>query len=310
MDKKMESLPVMKLNYNVTDFFKMVKTIDIQDAIRNGLKNEIIFEEYLKEVPLNASCAEDGQVYLSPTFAQAVWNMCYAGLKLADYKVSEEECIAEGSKLEVVYHSILESGCTLPECLYIKSMVEAMDWESMIDLAKAFRRKWAMTKDYETLGEIDITGAFESRVNSMYMIGMCGILIHELTHFFNDHFERTKSESRKDLEQEADDFAFEAILALPEPYRRTGVLGYLCAYLLAFFNNPKLIENDMYYREDIRLFRQFDKVNDKDCKRRANVMVAYTLSRWFMEEHEIEITVEHDREEKAVEMIREELKQM
>ena len=51
-------------------------------------------------------------------------------------------------------------------------------------------------------------------------------------------------------------------------------------------------------------------MNDKDSKRRANVMVVYTLSRWFQEEHDKNITVEHNQEGKAVVIIREELKLM
>ena len=308
MEEKIKNLPVMRLNCNVTDFLSAINTIDIRTAIQKGLKNEIIFAEDYDGKPVNALCTEDGQVYLSPNFAQAVWNMCYAGLKLADHTLSTEECISEGSTLDSVYKSILESGCSLPECLYIKGVVEAMDWEPMLDMAKAFRRKWAIKKDFETLNAIDICGAFESRVNGMYMCGMGGILLHEITYFFNDHYERKTFESRRDLEQEADDVAFEALMAQSPAYRRTGVLGCLCAYLLAFFTNKDLIENEAYYREDVRLFRQFDKVKDEDCKRRANVIVAYVLSQWLKEEHEKEIAVEHNREEKAVELIREELK--
>ena len=81
-------------------------------------------------------------------------------------------------------------------------------------------------------------------------------------------------------------------------------------FLLAFFTNKDLIENEDCYREDVRLFRQFDKVKDNYCKRRANVIVGYVLSRWFMEEHGKEITVEHNQEGKTVEIIREELKMM
>jgi len=310
MEKKIKNLPVMKLNCNVTDFLESIDTIDIRAAIKKGLKNEILFADCYDENPVNALCTEEGQVYLSPYFAQAVWNMCYAGLKLADYTLSKEECISEGSTLESLYQSILDSGCTLPECLYIKGVVEAMDWEPMLDMAKTFRRKWALNNDFDTLDAIDIYGAFESRVNGMYMCGMGGILIHEMTHFFKDHFERKAYESRRDLEQEADDVAFEALLTQTPAYRRTGVLGCLCAYLLAFFANKNLIENANYYREDVRLFRQFDKVKDRDCKRRANVIVAYVLSQWFKEEHGKDIAVEHNQEEEAVELIREELKLM
>ena len=301
---RIEKLPVMRLNYNVTQFLSMITTIDIRAAINKGLKNEIIFAEEIGGDPINASCSEDGQVYLSPSFAQAVWNMCYAGLKLADYNVSKEECIKEKSSLDFLYQSIIQSGCVIPECLYIKGLVEAICWEEMLDHAVTFLRNWAIDKDYDLMGSIDICATFESRVNGMYMVGMGGILLHELTHFDNDHFNEVEFRSRKSLEQEADDRAFDAIMALPEQYQQSGVMGSLCNYLLMFYKNPKLIPNDNYFREDERLFAQFDKINNPTIKRKANILVAYVLSQWLREHHKIKVEVVHNQEEKAVKEIR------
>lgn len=305
MDDKV--LPAYKLNYNITQFFSNITTIDINEAINAGLKNEIVFSEEIGGKAINASCAHDGQVFLSLKFAQAVWNMCYAGLKLADYNLSEAECIKEGITLEVLYELIVKSGCTLPECQYIRDLYDAKDWELMIGEAIAFRRKWAIENDYDIMGKLDIIGAFGSRVNGMYMAGMGGILLHELTHYYNNHWDKKEYTDQRDLEMDADNVAFDALLALPIESRRSAVLGSICSYLLAFFNNVHLRPVDNYLREDIRLFTQFDKIQDEDCKRRANVIVAYVLSRWLKDYHNIDIPVVHDNEEDAVAQIRKEL---
>lgn len=308
MDDK--ELPVYKLNYNITQFFSMITNIDINDAIKAGLKNEIVLAEKVDGNNINACCSSEGQVYLSPKFAQAVWNMCYAGLKLADYNLSEVECNKEGTTLDELYVSVLKSGCTLPECLYIRELHDAKDWELMIEEAIVFRRKWAVEQDYDLMAKMDISNAFGTRVNGMYMAGMGGILLHELTHFYKDHWDKKGCIDQRDLEMDADNVSFEALLALPIAVRRSAVLGSLCSYLLAFFNNKDLKSVDSYYREDIRLFTQFDKIVDKDCKRRADVIVAYVLSRWLKKYHNIDIPVIHDHEEDAVLQIRKELKRI
>lgn len=64
-------LPVMRLNYSVTEFLWSIAEINIKGAIKKGLKNEIVFAEELYGNRVLASCAQDGWVYLSPTFAQA-----------------------------------------------------------------------------------------------------------------------------------------------------------------------------------------------------------------------------------------------
>ena len=298
-------LPVSRLNYNVTQFLSLYFAIDIRDAILTGLKNEIELTEELEGKPINACCTQNGQVCLSPSFAQSVWCMCYAGLKLADCYISAKESVMEGSSLKEIYDAILKNRCEQPECLYIKGMVEAMNWEVMMDEVIAFRRKWAFESDCKKMGSLDITAPFESRVNGMYMAGMGGILLHEMTHFYKHHFDRGKYENRRDLEMEADNVAFDSLLSLPLEYRRSAVLGSLCAYLLAFFNNPNLVANENYYREDIRLFTQYDKIQDKDSKRRANIIVAYVLSRWLKDCRDIEIRVDHNNEEATVAKIRE-----
>lgn len=230
--------------------------------------------------------------------------MCYAGLKLADYNISKEECVIKGSSLDEVYKAIIMSGYTLPECLYIKGLVEALIWDELVELAKDFQRKWALDKDYELLSKLDLSQAFVSRVSSMYRTGMGGILLRELTHFYKGHFDRMPFESRKELEKEADDMAFNAILKAPLQDRKSGILGFLSAYLLAFYVNPNLTPNDNYYREDERLFSQFDKIQDTDLKRRANVLVAYILNHWLKVSHQKEVIIVNHKEKEAVEEIR------
>lgn len=45
---KTDLLPVMRLNYSVTEFINSIDVINIKDAIKKGLKNEIVFSEELQ----------------------------------------------------------------------------------------------------------------------------------------------------------------------------------------------------------------------------------------------------------------------
>ena len=58
-----------------------------------------------------------------------------------------------------------------------------------------------------------------------------------------------------------------------------------------------------YYREDIRLFRQYDKINE--FKREASIIVANVLSKWLQDIHHITINVAYGHEEESVNEIRE-----
>lgn len=301
-------LPVELLTSNVSEFFQLVKAIDIQAVIKRGLKNRIKFMKSISGENINARCALDGQVYVSPTFAQAVWNMCYAGLALSERVIVDEEAQKNESSLDKLYKEIVDNNCEEPECLYIKGIAESRDWSEMVEKAVAYRRNWNNTQDDVEMSRFDLYDTFNGRIGTLYKAGMGTVLLHELTHYNHDHFDNME-EPRQDKEQDADDTAFDAILLLENRNdRKAAVLGMLSVYLLAFFNNSTLAPSAYYYREDIRLFRQYDKIID--FKREASIMVANVLSKWLQDYHYITINVEYGHEEDAVNRIREEIQNL
>lgn len=293
--------PAEKLTNNVTAFFQNINTIDIQDAVNKGLNPNIHLMRSMNGKSINSLCTEKGNVYISPVFAQALWNLCYAGLWLSDYRIISEEFAEKGYTLDVVCADIDKANCVEPECLYLKAIQGAYKWEDML-----LQTVFLLTDQYNKnddifLGFINTEGELEKRVNGLFQTGMGCILLHELMHYYGDHFARLASENRRDLEQEADDKAFDAILALEGNIRKSAILGVMASYLLLFYMNPKLVVNDEYYREDERLFAQYDKIDDK---RRASIFVANVLTEWLKRYHNINVEVKHGQEEETVEEIR------
>lgn len=96
--------------------------------------------------------------------------------------------------------------------------------------------------------------------------------------------------------------AFDALLNLSGNMYKTGVLGGIAPFLLGFYRNPPLIPSPNYYREDIRLFRQYDKITKE--KKRVGIFVANVLSDWPERYHNIKVEVKREREDETVEEIR------
>ena len=296
-------LPAELLTTSVSDFFHLVKAIDIDEAIRKGLKPQIKFMKSIEGTTINACCSSDGQVYLSPTFAQAIWNVCYAALYLADGIIMEKEAEKNGSSIKRLYDELIKYDCKKPECLYIKSVCEAKDWAYMIEKAVAYRRNWNLEADDKDMSQIDLADSFAGRVGALYKSAVGTVLLHELTHYSHNHFGDDQT-ARRDKEQNADDTAFDAVLQLGNRVeRKAAVIGFLSVLLLAFFNNPQLVRTDNYYREDIRLFRQFDKI--KEFRGEANIIVANVLAKWLKDERNITFDVIYGQEDVAVTTIRE-----
>ena len=83
---------------------------------------------------------------------------------------------------------------------------------------------------------------------------------------------------------------------------KTAILGGLAPFLLGFYRNPPLAPTPNYYREDIRLFRQYDKIVKE--KRRVSIFVANVLSDWLYRFHSTTVEVKNGHEEDTVEEIR------
>lgn len=294
--------PVEKLSNNVSDLFKTIKTIDIQDAVNKGLNPKIHFMSTLSGRRIWAECSDKKEVYVSPTFAQALWNLCYVGLWLSDIRILNEEFEKAGTSLEEVCLEIDKANCDDYRALYIKAVNDASNIKDdlFFQIRDLINNQYTNSDD-QLLGGINLYGEFEKRVGGLYKTGMGCILLHELTHIYHEHFQRLASEERKELEQEADNNAFDSILAQTGKDRETGILGSIASYLLMFYMNPALNKSDKYYREDERLFTQYDKIDDK---RKASIFVANVLSDWLEKHRSIKVEVKHNHEEETVEEIR------
>lgn len=299
-------LPVEKLTNNVNDFFKLIGSLVFEEAVKRGLDSHIHLKQQRCGQFINSLCTSDGKVYISPTFSQAIWNLCYAGLVISDSRIVEEEFIKNGCSFDKVYAEILNNGSNNPECEYLIALHDAYEWTDIISKGFLFLRNSFTPIDIEFMSNFPITDPLTSRVNAISDSAMGFILLHEFTHFNNEHFNRLTTEQRKDLEMDADITAFRKILAIKElSLRKTSIIGALSAALINFYMNPSLCSNDCYYREDVRLFYLFDMLG-KD-NRTASIFVANVLSDWFKRFHNIHIDVIREKETESVSQIREQI---
>lgn len=295
--------PAEKLTNNISGFFDNITAIDIQDAVNKGLNSQIQLMTTREGKVINACSSTDGIVYVSPTFAQAFWNLCYIGLWLSDYKIVTEELSANNISLDMVCHEIDKAGSTDPRGLYLKALHDGYNWEDLLIKAIFLLQNQYSPSEDRFYGNINMLDELVKKVSGLYMTGMGCILLHELTHYYKNHHVRRFTENIKDLELEADNCAFDSILALKGDIKATAILGGIASLLLPFYMNPQLKSKTNYYREDVRLFTQYDKISGKD-KTKASVFVANVLSSWLERYHGRTIVVKRNHEEETVEEIR------
>lgn len=295
--------PAEKLTNNISGFFGNITAINIQDAVNKGLNSQIQLMTTREGMVINACSSKDGNVYVSPTFAQAFWNLCYIGLWLSDDRIVTEELSANGMTLDQVYNEIDKTGNKDPRCLYLKALYEAFDWDDLLIKAIFLLQNQYTKSEDQFYGNINMLDELVKRVSGLYMTGMGCILLHELTHYYKDHHVRRFTENIKDLELEADNWAFDSILSLTGGLKTTAILGGIASLLLPFYMNPQLRPFANYYREDVRLFTQYDKISGID-KTKASIFVANVLSSWLKRYHSRTIVVKRNHEEETVEEIR------
>lgn len=298
-------LPVERLSDNVSDFFDFIKSIDIQDAINKGLNPLIRQAVSIDGKKINALCSDEGFVYFSPTYAQALWNLAYVGVVISDTRICNDmlRSICH-TNLQSVCEEIDKAKCNDYRAQYFKALNESISIDEMLYLAHAYLQNINQTSDNRMLSSLPVDGVLESRINGVYRAGMGCVLLHELTHYYNDHFDRSKFEDRRDLELEADKVAFEGILSIENPKERnTAIIGGICSQLLGFYMNPYMVPSENYYGSDIRLFAIYDMVEGD--KRSVGIVIANVLQSWLERFHHIPVTIQLDNELEAVEEIRE-----
>ena len=122
--------PISKLNYSITDLLSSIETV--RDTVQNcGLKNNIILTESTGGHNVLSEIDPSGQVYLSPSFCQFIWNVSYSALIVTDTSIILKELekigINRNQFLELisVYNSV-------PEVNFLMSELSAMPWEDVL----------------------------------------------------------------------------------------------------------------------------------------------------------------------------------
>lgn len=304
-----ELLPVEQLSLNITDFYRNISTIDINGAVKSGKVKNLakyktwLYDENGKKYYVNAEAHSNGQVYISPTFAQAMWCLCYAALKVSDYDFlkSNYERLMKMS-VEDVSKMIQENDCREPEAEYVVGLVESEPADKMLALIDKFMSNTQTLDEEHYLCNIPLNTAFTTRVDALYMAagGMC--LLHEFVHIAHEHFKNSKGLTRHELEMDSDNTAFDSLLALEPQIRKTGIYGGICMLLTLLFMNPHLTPSSSHPREDTRLFAQYDKL--KDEKHKSAIMIATVMRMWMKIYHGIDVNCASGMEENFVEQIR------
>lgn len=291
-------MPVRCLDGNVNQYISGIRSINIEKAICNGLKRHIKYHEFVSDEQITAYCSKDGQVYLSPSFAQAIWCMAYLVVSLVDSEIVNQEFKREGVSSSAVLDEIMKSNVRCPETTYLEALNDASETSNIFQLVCRFVKKTYNDKDLLFIRTFDDTGDLEQRSNGVYVAAIGFLMAHEAAHYVCDKTFSTKAE----YEQYADDKAFDDTYCRESIWVRTSQLGAICALLMGFISNPYLEPIEGYYREDIRLFRQVDKIKDWP---KAKMAVAYVLNFWFDTYHDKQFDVHYDNVEETIREIKE-----
>ena len=133
-------LPVLNLNGNVIEYIHQIKSVNLREAVNNGLKPFVNIEEIVAGQYITAHCCNNGQVYLSPTFAQALWCMSYLAVSLCDKSIVEKEFNAKGVAVSRAYDDIIHHEIKYAETEYIRSLVEAKELSDIFQLVCRFTK--------------------------------------------------------------------------------------------------------------------------------------------------------------------------
>lgn len=274
-------IPILKLDYSVTEIFSKLPSLHIDKVIKKGLKSQILYQDYVDGEECLAEIHDDGQVYLSLSFAQSIWNLCSGILKLADYKIIEDEFLRNGIEIDQVYVELTDSGCTDYNINYLVSLIEAPDWEEMYLFFETFLNKTQADADIVKLNSFDLYSPFFVRVSGMYSYALAFVLLHELFHFDKGHFSESCMLTDTEQEWEADDCAFDSFMKdLNGNELKNSFYGTMAVLLSFFYLNPELNNYDIHPREDKRLFRQYHKIPSGDTKEKIDKVVQLFLKKW------------------------------
>lgn len=197
MNTSTPKLPVIDLNGNVIEYLRGVKAVDLEKAVVNGLKPEILIRKKVNRQYITAHCSSDGQVYLSPTFAQALWCIAYLIVKISDDGIVRGEFKEYGVDLMSAYREIKEQEVKYRETEYIRSLVEARELSDLFQLVCRFTKHSYSDADIEVVRVIQSDGELVRRINGVYMAAVGFLLIHEAAQFDSTNIDFPSKEEKE-----------------------------------------------------------------------------------------------------------------
>lgn len=285
--------PIHKLDRNVTHTLHDIISADIVGNINKGLQNKIDFideDAHITDVCEIVKNAIDGtcKVKLSAAFCQFFWFLSDICLKEIDLSIIKEECrkVNAGIKdykreveqilqhpMQYIWMMIQQFPGINPQQYldYLSRSLQLLD-EKKFEAEKKDELLMAMSIlddsqriNLEAIGNTNIDGLYEQKVNSVYCFGIAFVLLHELSHFALGHME--KPEGIIEDEINADLAAFWSIYSDINDNRRFSAnIGILCVLFSLLVLNPTMEEDGVHPREDQRIFDIYNNIKDENPK--------------------------------------------
>ena len=272
--------PISELNYSITDYLSSIDIVR-ETVQKGGLKNNIILTEENNGYDVLSEIDPNGQVYLSPSFCQFIWNVSYSALIVTDTSIILNELKKVGINKDE-FLTMISAYNSVPEVSFLISELNAISWEDILQAGYECQSKIVTQDTEQLLTKINLSSPFSQRVSGLYRAAISFVLLHELFHWRRNHFRCGKK--RIEMEKEADDYAFNEMLqSSTDKTRKTNTIGPICTLLSFFFINPQFINNGRYPYEDERLFAQFDKLIgvEKEACRSIIVNIMEVWARFF-----------------------------
>ena len=283
--------PVNKLNCNITHFLNDVVSADILGSVQAGLNSQIELIDdggHITDIASIASnpLSKSTNIRLSMAYAQFLWLLCDVALKILDRNVIVSECAKDGISLQTFLKSTIQArqmtesqiAPYLPPSAHV-SYQGYMSYLALVPqlLADDFWQK--MEQEYaaamslmcpstpvhaEYISNINISGPYEERTNSVYCYAIAFLLLHEQAHHALDHL--SKVTDAQD-EENADMTAFWSIYAdINDDRRITANAAIMCAFFSFLVYDPEQKLTSDHPTDYRRLFNVYDMIKDENPK--------------------------------------------
>lgn len=296
--------PIKKLNSNITKILHKIISADIVGNIRNGLKNEIIFDDKWYDCAYISPC---GRVHLSSAYCQYLWLIIDVALKKIDYEIIQENCKKQGidvADYKVKTKNAIENKARFSDALknfkqhnstvgdvdadalfgYLNKIFPLLDEDDLfnklcseINLAKSLRKTDKIDKD--DFKVINFDGAYEQITNAAYCYGIAFCLLHEMSHFELKH-DCIKEKMQDEIDADAEAF-WNLYNDLEGDELFTAIVGIICVFFSLLLIHPTMEDDNVHPREIDRILFVIDNVKADNYK--YIYLVVKLLNYWAKE---------------------------